>query len=297
MLSPQADTQSALRPTSRLADASLTPGWRPQVLLADDDPAVLDMIGLALEQEGFSIRRVTTGDGAWAALSSDSPPTLAILDWEMPGPSGVELCRRVRRDIHHTYVYIILITGRTEETDVLEGLGAGADDYIRKPVFLDLLLARIRPALRILEMERKLRNTVPPAEKADSPGPPGTSLAGALAPAVFDREACLERLGRNQRLLARLIELFITTAPGQLIELRRAAASQDSAAIAASAHALCGAGANVGAAEVCKLAAAMEAGGAVPTAAQVADLERALTRYQQEAAPANAPAASSAPCR
>jgi DNA-binding response OmpR family regulator len=88
------------------------------------------------------------GDAAWEAIQQKDAPALAILDWMMPGVDGVEICRRVRERAMALPLYIILLTSRTESEDVVQGLDAGADDYVIKPYSTDHLEARIRALLR-----------------------------------------------------------------------------------------------------------------------------------------------------
>ena len=95
------------------------------------------------------------GDEAWAALSKDDPPELAILDWVMPGPSGLELCKRIRTSSDPSTPYVILLTGRGQTDDIIEGFQSGADDYLTKPFNVDELRARVRVGQRIVEMQRQ----------------------------------------------------------------------------------------------------------------------------------------------
>src|SRR5439155_18284029 len=94
---------------------------------------------------------------AWAVLSGDSPPSMAILDWVMPVLDGIEVCRRVRADGERPYVYTILLTGRSDTRDVVQGLDAGADDYVTKPFDSNELRVRLRAGRRHLELQ-----SVPP---------------------------------------------------------------------------------------------------------------------------------------
>jgi len=155
----QVDAQADDAPTARVPAL-------PRVLVADDDPTFLEMLGGLLESEGLTVDLATRGDDAWEILASPTPPTLVFLDWQIPGLSGPELCRKIRQELHGCYVYIFLVTSRDETTDIIEGLEAGADDYMAKPLDGNLLRARLRPALRILELERSLREAQAAAEEA-----------------------------------------------------------------------------------------------------------------------------------
>ena len=100
---------------------------------------------------------MSDGEAAWRQLNSRGGPLLAILDWVMPGADGLEVCRRVRSgDLPH-YVYLILLTSKSDSTDLVTGLEAGADDYLGKPVDLNELSVRIRAGCRVLESEERHR--------------------------------------------------------------------------------------------------------------------------------------------
>src|ERR1019366_6752022 len=94
---------------------------------------------------------LTARDGieAWRILESANPPRLAILDWMMPGMDGVELCRRVRAAGREPYIYILLLTSRTKSEDLVQGMEAGADDYLTKPFNSDELRVHLRAGRRI----------------------------------------------------------------------------------------------------------------------------------------------------
>jgi len=96
------------------------------------------------------------GNEAWEKLQEKDPPKLIILDWMMPGINGVEICRRLRRADPAEPMYIILLTARDDKNDIVEGLGAGADDYIAKPFDKDELRARIDVGRRVVELQTAL---------------------------------------------------------------------------------------------------------------------------------------------
>src|SRR5581483_4187593 len=96
---------------------------------------------------------------AWERLQGDDRPHMAILDWMMPGMDGVELCRRVRAMAKEPYIYIILLTARTENQDLIDGMDAGADDYLKKPFNAHELRVRLRAGRRILELQEQLLHT------------------------------------------------------------------------------------------------------------------------------------------
>jgi two-component system phosphate regulon response regulator PhoB len=119
----------------------------PNVLVVDDEEAIRDMIRFALERAGMTVRLAS---GAQEALEciSEARPDIILLDWMMPGVSGVELTRRLRRDAYTEDIPIIMLTARVTEDDKVIGLEAGTDDYVVKPFSPRELLARIRAVTR-----------------------------------------------------------------------------------------------------------------------------------------------------
>lgn len=118
---------------------------RPRVLVVDDDPKVVSLMRRGLTFEGYDVSVASDGDEA-LAVAHDAPPHLVVLDVMMPRLSGIEVCRRLRaidRDLA-----ILMLTGRASVPARIEGLDAGADDYLVKPFAFDELLARIRALLR-----------------------------------------------------------------------------------------------------------------------------------------------------
>lgn len=128
----------------------------PPVLVADDDPVSLRLVEVALAKAGYNVISVTDGQQAWEWLQRPDGPRLAVIDWMMPGMSGLEICRRLRQRKDPRYVYVILLTARSDKEDLIQGLQAGADDFIRKPFNLPELEARLRSGLRIVELQDRL---------------------------------------------------------------------------------------------------------------------------------------------
>jgi phosphoserine phosphatase RsbU/P len=121
-----------------------------RILIADDERTSTMMLRLLLEQWGFEVVVAHDGTAAWERIVGVEPPALAIVDWEMPGLDGIELCRRIRATSLRSPVYVILLTARTSRQDLVAGLEAGADDYLTKPFDPDELRARVHVGQRTL---------------------------------------------------------------------------------------------------------------------------------------------------
>lgn len=119
------------------------------VLIVEDDPDISENLKYNFEREGMSTVVAETGEaGLAAALNEKDPPSLIILDLMLPGMSGTELCRRLRREPATRRTPIIMVTAKGSETDRVTGLDLGADDYIAKPFSVRELLARARAVMR-----------------------------------------------------------------------------------------------------------------------------------------------------
>jgi two-component system phosphate regulon response regulator PhoB len=119
----------------------------PRLLVVEDEPAQAELLAYNLAAEGFAVERAASGDEA-LALAAEAPPDLILLDWMLPGVSGLEICRRLKRGRDTRAVPIIMVSARGEEPDRVRGLDTGADDYVVKPYSLAELIARIRGQLR-----------------------------------------------------------------------------------------------------------------------------------------------------
>jgi phosphoserine phosphatase RsbU/P len=128
-------------------------------LIADDDRVTRRVLEAALSRLGIESRLADDGAAAWNVIQRTGP-SLAILDWMMPGLDGLQLCRRIRQTPEHAHMYVILLTGRQGRVDVIEGLDAGADDYLVKPFDDRELGARVRTGLRILSLQRQLTEQI-----------------------------------------------------------------------------------------------------------------------------------------
>jgi two-component system, cell cycle response regulator len=130
-----------------------------KVLIVDDDPAMLRLLSAWLEQAGCRVQQVNNGKQALAAIEADCPDFI-ITDWVMPEINGAELCRRVRASNLPHYVYILFLTVKATSEELIDGLDAGADEYLPKPVYPEELLARMHAGLRVLTLERRLNQMV-----------------------------------------------------------------------------------------------------------------------------------------
>lgn len=137
-----------------------------KVLIAEDDPVSNHLLQIKLGQWGYEVIETKNGYTAWEALQQKNGPQLAILDWMMPGIDGVDLCRMVRASSSLQSIYIILLTTRVDQKDIIEGLQAGADDYITKPFETEELQARIQVGARIVRLQLELAGRVKELEDA-----------------------------------------------------------------------------------------------------------------------------------
>jgi two-component system cell cycle response regulator len=142
----------------REPDSSLDPKGSSlnTALIAEDDPIFRRILESWFKKWDYQVTAVEDGLAAWEVLQKDDAPQLAILDWMMPGMDGVELCRKIRRRDHGPYRYVLLLTAKDDKQDVVEGLEAGADDYLTKPFDVDELRARVRAGKRILDLQAAL---------------------------------------------------------------------------------------------------------------------------------------------
>lgn len=119
----------------------------PRLLLVEDDPALSELLEFRFKSEGYRVS--VTGDGDEALLlAAEQVPDLVVLDWMIEGTSGIEVCRRLRRDKATAHVPIIMLTAREAEDDRIRGLETGADDYVTKPFSPRELIARVSAIMR-----------------------------------------------------------------------------------------------------------------------------------------------------
>ncbi len=128
-------------------------GTSPRILIVEDEEALTLLLRYNLEAAGYDVDTVARGDEADVRFK-ERPPDLVILDWMLPGLSGIELCRRLRARPDTRQLPIIMLTARGEESERVRGLSTGADDYIVKPFSVPELLARVSALLRRSSPER-----------------------------------------------------------------------------------------------------------------------------------------------
>ncbi|MEM9971224.1 MAG: phosphate regulon transcriptional regulator PhoB [Pseudomonadota bacterium] len=119
----------------------------PSVLVVEDETAQLEVLTYNLEAEGFRVSKAATGDEA-LMLVEEEKPDIILLDWMLPGVSGIEICRRLKASTATRQMPIIMLSARSEEVDKVRGLETGADDYMVKPYSVVELMARVRTQLR-----------------------------------------------------------------------------------------------------------------------------------------------------
>jgi diguanylate cyclase (GGDEF)-like protein len=127
-----------------------------RILIADDSTISRRLLEAALLKWDYDVIVASDGAEAWEELQKDDAPRLAILDWMMPGMSGPEVCRLIREREDERYTYILLVTSRSHREDLIEGMEAGADDYITKPFDQNELKVRLGPGRRIVELQDAL---------------------------------------------------------------------------------------------------------------------------------------------
>lgn len=127
-----------------------------KILVADDDPVSRRLMQGILQRNGYEVILAADGLSACQHLMAVDSPRLALIDWMMPELDGPAVCREIRRRRHDSYVYIALLTSKQSSSDIVEGLEAGADDYLTKPCHPAELKARLMSGRRILSYEDKL---------------------------------------------------------------------------------------------------------------------------------------------
>lgn len=186
-----------------------------RILLAEDQRLQARLLLAVIDQLGLDPVVVSDGEAAWEILSGEDPPQLALLDWMMPGVSGVEVCRRMLDHPQRSSIYLILLTSRDTTEDIVAGLEAGANDFVTKPFEPRELLARIQAGLRVVRLERELA-----ARMRD--------LEGALAERAAAEDRLHQLRQREVEVADRIQQTLLLGAPPNLPGLEIAALSSAS---------------------------------------------------------------------
>lgn len=137
-----------------------------RILIAEDNLVSRKLLDVALKKWGYDVVAVNDGKAAWEELQKADAPKLVILDWNMPEMDGLKVCRRLRESDISDPPYVILLTARDNKDDIVQGLEAGANDYVTKPFHNAELRARVRVGHRMVEMKEKLAAQVLELRKA-----------------------------------------------------------------------------------------------------------------------------------
>jgi phosphoserine phosphatase RsbU/P len=137
-----------------------------RVLVGEDHGATRDTLAFLLQRHGFDVTLAGDGLTAHEILSDPNGPSLALLDWMLPGMTGIDVCRKLNHELSGRLIYFIIITARDSREDLEQAFEAGADDFIRKPCDATELLARIRSGQRVIELEHRLSARVKECEIA-----------------------------------------------------------------------------------------------------------------------------------
>jgi diguanylate cyclase (GGDEF)-like protein len=179
------------------------------ILIAEDDAVSRRLLEQAVHSWGYATICVTDGASALAKLSSPNGPRLAILDWEMPGLSGPQVCRILRARTSSPYVYLVLLTARTAREHLVTGLASGADDYVLKPFDPIELQLRVRTGQRIVELQHELLAARQELERrANHDALTGAANRGAVLSKVESEAARSARQGNTYCLILFDLDFF-----------------------------------------------------------------------------------------
>lgn len=137
-----------------------------RILMAEDESISRFLLETSLKKWEYDFVVATDGAQAWDILQGDDPPQLAILDWMMPQIDGIDVCRRARKKPELQQLYVIMLTTKTEEEEIVEGLQAGANDYVAKPWRPRELQARIQVGERVIQLQDELSQRVRELEES-----------------------------------------------------------------------------------------------------------------------------------
>ena len=143
----------------------MTSTFLAPIVVADDDAVGRELVSRVLERAGHTTVTAPDGEKAWELIQLVKPP-LAVLDWDMPHLTGLDVLRRVKLTVDRTPPYVLLLTSRTDVRDRVRGLTVGADDYLTKPFEPAELVARVEVGLRVVQLQRSLSTRVTELEEA-----------------------------------------------------------------------------------------------------------------------------------
>lgn len=162
---PQYVAKTSISGTVRVPERRV-PVAPARVLIAEDDLVSRTVLDRTLKKWGYDVVVTFDGQAAWDALKQDGAPSLAIVDWMMPGLEGPEVCRRVRALARPVPTYMILLTAKGGSDDIVSGLEAGADDYVAKPFDQQELRSRLRVGERVVALQQGLADRIHELETA-----------------------------------------------------------------------------------------------------------------------------------
>jgi sigma-B regulation protein RsbU (phosphoserine phosphatase) len=136
------------------------------ILVADDLATNRQLLCSMLEPGGYTVIEVRDGQAALATLQTTATPIVALIDWQMPGMEGTEVCRQARRRVDAPPMFLILVTARDNQRDIVTGLQTGANDYVTKPFVVAELLARVKIGTQMVELQQSLINRVTDLQNA-----------------------------------------------------------------------------------------------------------------------------------
>jgi len=174
-----------------------------KVLIAEDNAVWRHLVAENLARFGFEPVEAEDGTRAWELLRRTDAPRLVLLDWQMPGIDGIEVCRRIKADPQRAFTYVILLTSRDAKEDVITGLDAGADDYLTKPIDAEMLRSRLVAARRIVE-------AVPPREWT-KPAIPAYHINRLIGKGAFATVWEADRDQDHQRMAVKVLRVDLAT--------------------------------------------------------------------------------------
>jgi putative two-component system response regulator len=184
------------------------------ILIVDDDDVSLDILHVALSRAGYEVACACDGEEALQVLRANDGIRLVITDWEMPRRNGLELCRAIRQQDGNGYVYVILLTSHGSSAAVVEGMSAGADDFIVKPFQQAELMARVRAGERILSLETREMVIFALAKLAESrDSETGQHLERVQRYSQQLAEALIDHPSYSQHVDAEFVRLVYQTSP------------------------------------------------------------------------------------